>query len=742
MRTLGTLLHPWIIPICLCALALALIGARAWSDTTLVRELAKNKPKVLLICSGPQATEIARYVQGEILRNPDNNHKPNDIPILTADDANRMADNDNNFKDQSRIFFWIRDEQHAPVPTGLSTMLPIQSGDEQEGTCIIRCEIARKASKGLAFAILLVAQDQSNMKKIADSLLTRSAYRYELLPFESTINTVSVALFSDPKDELLAEQWCNAYQRSLNNGSPIYFSPSWYPLSDRDKLPPAKLQNCNEAYFIDCSKQNGALPSVVSTMLKDQSINNTSTVIMRQQKDQPNTSRILFYAPNDLILTSKVNGCSANPIPDGVTISNVIDLRKIGDTTLRVYGPILSDDVKEAIRSQIAQAMRQKLHMPVEERGDIFKVLDKEVTFEEMEGANNVRNDVRRKTGLRYIWLYQLLSATGSTQYVSNSTLLTTQNPPTYEQMFFNTDPEPAKPSLAPFSGRGKQEEYQRELDQWKPVHDAWLYRKQNWEEREYAHFETQWRRTVTKIVSVKVHGILRLIDLQDKNNAINVIWEKDCLGIAHNDTPNYLSDTVSVRGVGNRPSSIDTPPSTDDCPIDLQQQAAINGALDALSKLQGEAWLPSKTPAPTNSIAKQPSSSNSDSEVNTKPLQQSPNSSDNLASTPSQTIHPNTPTVSAISHLTVTITYPQGIDVNPGDIAYVIGEREIKDSSSGKVLETHEIALIKLRVMQVDSGEMQCVPVNPTEGKNLSLIRKGMTVKIVHKAKVGSKND
>ena len=72
----------------LAGLSLAGLPYHCRAGTIHVREFAKNKPKVFIIVSGPQALETGRALQNAILRYGDNRHDQNDIPILNGSGSN------------------------------------------------------------------------------------------------------------------------------------------------------------------------------------------------------------------------------------------------------------------------------------------------------------------------------------------------------------------------------------------------------------------------------------------------------------------------------------------------------------------------------------------------------------------------------------------------------------------------------------------------------------------------------
>jgi hypothetical protein len=698
------------------------------AQTSLVREMAKNKPRIVIVTTGAQSLSFGQTIISTLHRSPDNRHKQSDMILMSVEEAKAELANNPKVSEDTRILLWIRKEQNDPLPTEFANLFPIDPNDNDGSESIIRCEKSQNTNKGLAFAVAIIANDADRMQKLVNLFLNRTANHYSMLPFKASMISHRYALFSDPADEAMVTQW------GSNQIASAWDSLKWYPISDRDQLKPADLEECNEVYFIDRSRKSKDMPSPVQSLLKDQNMIETTTLIKKVPGNQPNTSIVLFSAPNNTLLMKKMNSYQTlASIPDGPVVENVLDLRFIGRSSLRVYGPAFTDQEKEVIRGEVAKAMRQDLHMVIEERGDIFKELDKELTFEELQGATDTRKKVRRKIGLRYIWLYQLVDSTGSTSFHSYENCLTTQAPQTYE-MTHPDDRDKPFDEYCHCVGGGRADEERRMRPIYERDHAAWLDRKQAWEDRQNEQFETQWERTVTKEETAKAHGILRLIDLQDENGAIHVIWEKDCNGVASNNSSNYKTDRVSVRGVGNKPSSLDTPDSSDDCPANLKRQAAYNGAANALSQLQAEAWLP-EVGAVSDSTDKQTDSNNDNADSSGKA--QTKSSHPKVSSSLKNDMKPM---VVDISGNTVVVTLQKGVLTKVGDIVYPLIEKEIKDPISGKVIETRTVSVAKLRVVHIYQKTADCIPVSSQDIKNLSLIQKGMSIKMLHPSTYNTK--
>ncbi len=739
------------------------MSAAPSDQTTLIRELAKNKTRVVLIVSGPQAEGAARTIQGEIMRHRDNQHAITDLPIVPmGEDAVRAAAPEGKEKVVSILWILARNECSGDVSPDLASSLPVPLASLKPGAGALRLQITSAPKKGgTAYIAEMVAPDAQRLAPLVQRLMTCSGYGYANLRLNEDFSTYRLAVFSSPDDRTWAESWGRAAPtegtsgealsaaraflrlhpfatmtaaerekfrelaaaaRTGTSGSPVtsgWTDYKWYSLNDRDSLPPEQLAEYHQVFFINRGKQRAALPMCVQQLLKDETLKETTTLI-RQQDLGGGLILTVFSAPSETVLSAKAaHFRSINSIPGGRVAEEAQDLRHIGRTTLLVNG---ADEAQhESIRLQVAHEMRTVLRVPVEERGDVLKLLQREVSLEELQGATDTANKLRRNAGLSFIWLLTLQDCSGSTEYQAAETKLTTEDPPSYEQAHREDDPEPQL--IINAVGGGYKDEYNRKYPPYKAAHDAWEQRKAVYSERVRLTWPCQWERTITCSSTAHARGMLRLLALGNPARPAEIIWERECNGSAFGGGSTYRTDRVTVRGVDIRPSTLDAPPNSSQCAPDLLLRAACDVATQGIADLKEHALLPDET-APEGP------------EEPTLPVAGGTGADQGTGQgTGSRSVGPAPEVVVAeVRRNTVAVTAGSAQGVQPGDRVWIpLQTRELKRPGSDETLRVEVTESITLRVINVDDKVCDCVPANAVEATHLAHVKVGMKAKMAH---------
>ncbi len=702
----------WLV---LCVAGGLAATAVARADTTIIRELAKGTPKIVILVSGAQAAELAKAVQGAIIRQPDNKKRTaQDIPIIPLAEATEESVSAPKRGPVSLIILVVRKEWHGAIPDFLSSQMPVKLAGMAYGDGALKSEMTSSGGRGTAFTTMLVAPDDQRLRPLCDKFIARSAARFNTLPFALDFHTYRVAVFSTPEDKPAVEGWGRV------SGSDAWSDARWYPLTDRDKLKPEDLEEYNQAYFINRAQRGIGVPECAAKLLAGRDLKETTSFVRRDDLGN-GCSIAVFSTPNSTLLAARAHRYSGfRNIPDGLAIDDVKDLRHIGRTTLLISGAGPGPEDKEAMRLLIARAMRHGLNMPVEERGEVLGLLQKEVTLEELQGATGTADMLRRKGKLRHIWLFTILEYSGGTEYTTGEQKLREDTLVPYETAHGRDDPEPQEPVRKFLGGGGDKKDVEARHPQWEIDHHAWTSRKVQYEERETSRLSAQFERHITSTTTARVRGVLRLIDLQDQTKPVEVVWDYDCRGVASSGTQTLKRDTVTVAA-GRTPNSLESPPNNDRCPAALLQAAAVNAASIGLMQLRDNAWLPDGTLPEEVAVDKAPTVPPDPIVVKREPIEPAAGDAQ----------------VAAIENAVVTVTIGAANGVRLGDRVQVLVEtKEVKHPTTGKVLETRVIQSVLLRVTRV-GVTADCVPLNPQEAAKINLIKIGLPIRTWHAARI-----
>lgn len=692
------------VALALVALASAAFGVKSIADTNYIREFAKNKPDVYIVTSGPAAAEIAKAFQNAILRQMDNKHQASDLPILSISQAETAANSDKNFGKSPVVFLLVGSEMTEPLPPTLASILPEPLQDTHEKVSLIASSLSG-AKRQQVFTIEMFAPDAERLQKIYAIFLQRSAENFRQLPFDQQYKSNKLALFSSPADRDLAENW-----GSISNAN-TWNDLAWHDIADYANLPPDQLTERTQAFFIDRSS-NDPTPGPSGKILAAHRILPTSIIIDRQlptSDTDDDSACVVFSAPSRLILQRKVKRYPDLASLDGVKSQDeAVDLRAIAHTTLLLGGNI-PDGEKEAIRLLMAKDIRSMLDIDVEERGSGMQVLENEVTLEQLQGATDTSNSLRRKVGLRYVWLFTVTDYGGETAYAHAERQITPAPAP-----FPIAEPSEPGRGGGLFGGHKKSDdEYARDMAQYRADHADWENKKRDYD-YQVQNADYRWAREVDSLTQARVQGILRLVDLKENGK---VLWEHDCQG-QDQQRGLYRSDTVSVRGLDSSPSSLDTPPTSDNCSEDLLHAAVQNASADALGALQETALLPSSGTVASDGVGAPAS------------LEGAGGNSENESGAPTSATQGPGAQVADIADGVVTLTIGKTAGVRIGDrVTIPLKSRQITNPTTGAVLVTRVIDQIVLRVTTVGVCA-DCVPLTPADSEKISQVTKGMPVR------------
>ncbi|MEI6512838.1 MAG: hypothetical protein WCO51_06135 [bacterium] len=465
-------------------------------------------------------------------------------------------------------------------------------------------------------------------------------------------------------------------------------------MANREKLTPEQLRECDEVYFINRIRNNTILPLPAQTLLASHEGRDTSVLLVRQIHED-GLSIVVFDVPSQLQLERKAKQFNnVDAVAIGVTPIELNDLRVVDRTVLLVpQNPSgMSANLTESIRLGLASDLRTQAKMNVMERGPNLTVLEKEVTLQELMGSPDTRKNVRMKTGLRHVWLFQVTSLDRQTTYIPSQKSLS-------DKGAFNEyePPEPSKYKGFIWNQTKKTPaEYARDYREWEQKHDEWKQRKLRYE----YYDPCQWERTLTQNQTATVTGMLTLFDLDDEGK---VIWQKECTGDSLSSTI-LRTDQITIAGYLGIPDSIVAPEADSNCEESLVIKASRNAGNIALGILLDESLLRTGAPLLTPEPKPEPE--------------------------PKSISGPIVLEVdSIILQATTSLGNADGLKI--GDTIIIITKtREIK-GQDGEVTEEVPLEQVHLRLTRVGKTS-DCVPISETDKTLFVNIKPNMSVSFV----------
>ncbi len=555
-------------------------AASPGNPTSLLRELAKNPQRILIITSGPIATPLAEDLQASVLRQPDNKHKREDVrvvPFDLAEEAERASVGPK--KPGAFLIFVLATQETAQVTkVPLDAAMPVRLRDLGKTDSVAACQLGDVAKKGVnGLVVAAVAPDAKRLAKMLDVVTARTASDWRMLPFQEKWTTNRVAVFSRPDLRTAAiGKW------GAIGAARVWDEVLWYPIGDRPKLTAEQLDECTEAYFVD-SRDREMLPGAAAKLLEGAA---TTDTVVGQGKSDSGNPFALFAAFAPGILAKKLERYPVLTGVPGREVNKVIDLRRpvVARTGLRVY-EVDSERPFGRARVPVAHDMRQEpYNLDVEEGSDSLAQLGILVAEKDILGSTETRMMIREKSGFRHVWLLRVTARKESTAYTPVMDKVTPY-PGEYRA------PEPQRPD----KGRKESDyDYSLRLRQWEREYDVWLRAKQAFErERDYiTPVQWSWRIDVREHAGVDCY--LGLYDLLAPDRAVIVLLDAKCAGEADGQASIYKEGSVSVRGHLARPDTPECPPNTASCADDLVMNAVHNASTAALEWVRENCVLPS----------------------------------------------------------------------------------------------------------------------------------------------------
>jgi hypothetical protein len=666
-------------------------------STSFIRQFAKDDPRTQIIVSGPQAESVAKALLNDITAHKDYKARQGEdkVVILTLDQAEQAAQNPK-FDDNTRIFLLATRELKGGLSAALTRACPVDLAQLPAGSGTAVSRNLNPRAGHLAFAMAVVAPDAERMQTMMGLFSQPYAdYKGMLLAISDKFETYRLAVFSSQADRDAVEKWGRVETKN------VWAKYEWYPLSAYATLTPEQRDERHLIFFVNRRDAPQAIPDPVQALLKDQRLNETTSVVVKGTGPNGLTCAV-FSSPSGLILARRAGKYHHfEEIPANPVIDEASDLRAVDRSVLLVHGSgvKMTPDDAERIRMETVRSMRTELRLPVEEPGAQFDALQKGVVFQDQPGAIDTAQKMREKSGIRYVWLLQVTAFGGKTNYLPSQKPASPPPPP--YAVAHPEDKEPVEPTLDAFAGRGKKDQYEKDKAAWQPLHDAWLGRKQAYERFCEREAPCTWTCKIDKESIANVQGVLRLIDLDHPNTPL---WEKECKG-RRAAKAEFTSRTVQVRGTKNQPAPLPCPPNDDTCPVELVQSAGVGTGAAGLFYLQGSALLPDGKAV--------------------------------VAQAPGKAADPARPAAASGSKVAYVDDSGVTLKIDPSDgikkgywVDIPLAVIDIPDPDNpGKILSHKVVEKVIVRVVSLHDNVAECVPVSEKEKAKLSRVKPGMIV-------------
>ncbi len=673
-------------------------------STSFLRQFAKDDPRTLIIVSGPQAASVAKTLYDDIKMHRDFKARPGEdkVVILTLDQAEQAAQ-DPKFNDNTRIYLLATRELKSGLSAALARTCPVDLAQLPEGNGITTSRNLNPRAGHLAFSMAVVAPDAERLQTMMGFFgQPYPDYKGMLSLIVDKFETYRLAIFSAEADREAVGKWGRIDTKRADAGN-IWAKYDWYPLNAYPTLTPEQREERQFVFFLNRADSRQAIPAPAQALLSDQPLKETTSVVTKGRG--PNgLPCVVFSSPSPTLLHRRaVQYDRIDTIPANPAIDDATDLRSLDRTALLVHGAglKLTPDDADRIRSETAQMMRDRLKIPVEELGAQFDALQKGTVFQDLAGATETAQRIREKSGVRYVWLFQVTDYGGKTIYVP-SQKLTSPPPPTYA-LAHPEDKETVEPTLDIGSGRGKQAQYEKDKAAWQPLHDAWKNRKFAYDRSGETQYPCTWECKIEKESLATVKGVLRLIDLDHPNTPL---WEKACVG-RRAENSEFANRTVQVRGTKNQPAPLPSPLNDETCSPNLLQQAGIGAGSVGVYSLQSTALLSDGKPIPAQD------------QVQEKAKPADPPAARSGSK------------VAYVDDSGVTLKVDPAAGIEKGfwvDIPLEVIDIPDPDNP-GKILAHKVVEKVMLRVVSLHDNVAECVPVSDKEKAKLNRVKSGMIV-------------
>lgn len=537
------------------------IFGRSKTDTGFIRQMAKDPSDIYLVAGGATSRRIADDIAIAIRRHRDyKEHRKREIRIVSADEMEALLSIKKNAPIKETIVGLLAKTESPRIGPKLSGALALPS-DPYEGTdSRMWASVARGASRaGLSFHITLTAPDEARLEKLGERLAEFSMTNWRDLKCNEVWATNRGVRLLPPNADAALRQWGTrpgGFRWQDWTDQDISMGESGAPDPEREL-----------AFFVDRSTSQRPDVSAVTELI-GRAGTEPDRVIAARGKLPDGRGFTVISAPNANLLTRYAKRFPhPDAVPDPPFTKRLLDLRKIGATAVLFSGPV-APRIGEAVRNRVASAIRTEGGVRVDDRGEVLRTLDREVTLQRLLGATDTSRKLRSRYGLTHVWVLDFASVGGSTAFVADSVCLDGGST-TYSgaQPFL-----PRKPSVE------DRIRYVQAVRTYQAAKDA------------YENYSpVAWKRTLRRKEDANCGLTLKLVSLND--GAGRIVWDSTVRGTATTDVIES-EDRVNVSGHLSRPNDLVAPRGGGDAGEPTHVEAGWDAGRQGVDRLLDETWL------------------------------------------------------------------------------------------------------------------------------------------------------
>ncbi len=546
-------------------LASLLLGlATAQAQTSFVRQMAKDRSSLYIVVSGPDTKALGEQILKSVQSHRDwQSPRGKKASVLDVAQATELLNSHPESKNETFVVLLAGSEK-PNLSDNAAKLLRVDPATLTDTVSRIHAQIVRPIKDGLSFSIVATAPDIERETRLVDEIYKVDSARADRLVLDKAYATNKLTIHVSggvqlPKWGTIPGAWNMLTTCSLGDRTPE---------SETDP----EIQS---VYLIDRSAPPSGLPQVVSSLAK--SVGSDDNLLIAVRNILPNSRPVIILsAPNSTLLESLANQFpSPDKLPSTAYSQAALDLRDMGKVPLLVQRGLISRDLSNVIRGEIASDMRNG-RLDVLEWLPAVTNADADVSLDQLLGTPEAVRSLKSKAGVRYLWYMSILDARGGTTYKSAQTRMS--DVPTT----FPGGDRPTKPDRHANESDAQRliaiHKWEDDCDKWDHAHDDWQYRaKVDFEQKIIANTEARIRLS------------LKLIDLRDDSG--KVVWELESNGI-QTDSKDVRTELITVRGALTGPRAPRVPNSNNDCPDFFFSDAARDAGRKALDQFFQSVWL------------------------------------------------------------------------------------------------------------------------------------------------------
>lgn len=577
-------------------------NATSPTETTLIRQFAKDKPFTFVICSGKTAKDLGQILVRAVSSHPDaKNLQPGKVKAIEIDEAVQKVKNDPNWPTANHVFLLNGVEMEKDLPAELRPYLP----DAAEISPVVAWAGAQRrhdpAGPGLQHDVLIWAPDEKSLQQLLLSFMRRRATNngstrelWKFLSYADPHPVNHVVVYSPNELRKDLQTWGSGSLANVDNADQVHSLQmkqllealakpgseeasheswdftEWKPFDKIGKEEAARFKDCTRVYFVDRSNANpkDKLPEDVGKATYDESLDILDSYAEKRLTGTK-IAWVAFSAPNARMLAGLAGQFpNVESVPTEAYKHTNLDLRYIARIGLAIQGNDITEKQREQLHDITAHSLSQDLNLPVDLRTEYYRDVPADASVESIVRYHG------QTYGLDYVCIFKIVERDCKAVYETSETRLSPEVPKW-------TDDPPVRGS---YRGKNAEQDFQDAL----VTYNA---KFQRWKLDYYAN--CTWKRTLVLKTTAHVRGEMTLLRVSDGD--FKPIWTKDVDFPYVAPVEPLNNDTTVVRGQEGRPGSLPIPQTTPAAQPKAEFDAVKLAAHQACLALQGEARLLNK---------------------------------------------------------------------------------------------------------------------------------------------------